>query len=90
MILLKKLARDSLVHFLLIGILVYGAFGLFGGEFRGKGVRAITVTQGEVKALTDQWARVESHSHRVGARGNAAQLRAHSYPVPGSHCHGTR
>ena len=56
--LLKKLARDSLVHFLLIGVLMYGAFGVFEGEFTRKGVRTITVTQGEVKALTDQWARV--------------------------------
>jgi hypothetical protein len=58
MILLKRLARDSLVHFLLIGILIYGVFGLFEDEFTEERGRTITVTQGEIKALTDQSRRV--------------------------------
>jgi hypothetical protein len=58
MILLKRLARDSLVHFLLIGILIYGAYGLLEGEFTEETARMITVTQAEIKALTDQSTRV--------------------------------
>jgi peptidyl-prolyl cis-trans isomerase C len=60
MTLLKKLARDPLVHFLLIGVLIYGAYGLFEGDSAEEDVRTITVTEGEIRALTDQWTRVWS------------------------------
>lgn len=53
MILLKKLARDALVHFLLIGILIYGIFGLLKSEPTEDPEHKITVTQGQIKALTD-------------------------------------
>jgi len=53
MIFLKRLARDSLVHFLTLGALVYGAFGLIKGELTEDSGRTITVTQREIKALID-------------------------------------
>lgn len=57
---LKKLALDPLVHFLLAGVLIYGAYGLFEDESAEESLRTINVTQGEIKALSDQWARVWS------------------------------
>ena len=57
---LKKLARDPLVHFLLVGVLIYGTYGLFEGDSIDESVRTITVTEGEINALSDQWTRVWS------------------------------
>lgn len=73
--LLKRLARDALFHFLLIGVLIYGVFGLLESEPADDPERKITVTQGEIKALTDQvtrlWNRVPNESE------TAATLRSY-------------
>ena len=58
MILLKRLARDFLVHFITVSALIYGAFGLLKAELTEDSGRTITVTQGGIKALTDRSKRV--------------------------------
>ena len=55
---LKKLIRDPLIHFLLIGASIYLAYGLLETESPDKYSRTVTVTSGEIQALTDQWTRL--------------------------------
>lgn len=55
---LKKLAREPLVHFLLIGVGIYAAYGMFGASEEEGDERRITVTAGDVQSLTDQWIRL--------------------------------
>lgn len=55
---LKAWAREPLVHFLLIGVLIYALFALFAGDSGSDDERTITVTAGDIQALTDQWTRV--------------------------------
>lgn len=55
-----RLARDPLIHFLVIGAGIYAAYGLLQGEPVAENARTVTVTQGEIQALTDQWTRLWS------------------------------
>ena len=55
---LKAWAREPLVHFLLIGVLIYALFGILAGDSGSDDERTITVTSGDIQALTDQWTRV--------------------------------
>ena len=57
---LKKLLRDPLVHFLLIGACIYAAYGLLETESPDEYSRTVTITSGEIQALTDQWTRLYS------------------------------
>ena len=50
--------KDPLIHFLLIGACIYGAYGLFAGEAADDEARTVTLTQGDIQALTDQWTRL--------------------------------
>ncbi len=52
---LKKLAGEPLLHFLLIGAGIYGIYGTIGDGDAGSDERVVTVTSGEIQALTDQW-----------------------------------
>jgi peptidyl-prolyl cis-trans isomerase C len=52
---LKKLAGEPLVHFLLIGACIYGAYGMFAAGESGNDERTVTVTSGEIEALASQW-----------------------------------
>jgi len=54
---LKKLAGEPLVHFLLIGAGIYGLYGIFAAGEAGNDERTVTVTSGEIQAMTDQWRR---------------------------------
>ncbi len=54
---LKRMAREPLVHFLLIGAGIYGIYGMFAAGEAGNDERTVTVTSGEIQALTDQWRR---------------------------------
>ena len=53
---LKKLVREPLVHFLLIGAGIYGLYGILGSSLEDENERAIIVSAGEIKARSDQWA----------------------------------
>ena len=55
---LKQLAREPLVHFLCIGAIIYALYALAAADDGGENERQITITAGEVKALTDQWTRL--------------------------------
>jgi peptidyl-prolyl cis-trans isomerase C len=52
---LKKMAREPLLHFLLIGAGIYGLYGLLAVDETGSDERIVTVTSGEIQSLTDQW-----------------------------------
>jgi hypothetical protein len=52
---LKKLVREPLVHFLLIGAGIYGLNGMFGSSLDAEDERTILVSAGEIKARSDQW-----------------------------------
>jgi hypothetical protein len=59
---LKALTREPLVHFLLIGVGIYGLYGFTNGISSG-GVdygdeRTITVSGGDLQALSDRWSQV--------------------------------
>ena len=54
---LKQLASEPLVHFLCIGAIIYGLYALSADD-GGDNERQITITAGELKALTDQWTRL--------------------------------
>ncbi len=59
----KKLAREPLIHFLLIGAGIYGIYGLYtGGGEDGDSERTVTVTSGEIQSLSDQWMRLWSRA----------------------------
>jgi peptidyl-prolyl cis-trans isomerase C len=54
------MARDPLLHFLLIGVGIYGLYGMFAvGEDRND-ERIVTVTSREIQSLADQWTKVRS------------------------------
>ena len=55
---LKQLASAPLVHFLLIASAIYGFYGIYGGAEESDNERTITVTSGEIQALTNQWTRL--------------------------------
>jgi len=55
---LRKLAREPLVHFLLIGVGIYAAYGLFAAGEDESDERRITVKATDVQALGDQWTRL--------------------------------
>ena len=57
---LKRLAREPLVHFLMIGAAIYGLYGAYGGGEDSSNERTVTVTSGEIQALTDRWTRLWS------------------------------
>ena len=52
---LRKLVREPLVHFLLIGVGVYAAYGLFAAGDEESDARRITVSAADIQALGDQW-----------------------------------
>ncbi len=52
-----KLAREPLVHFLLIGAGIYGLYGILGSNLDDDDERTIIVSAGEVKARSDQWSK---------------------------------
>ena len=51
---LKKLVREPLVHFLLIGAGIYALYGILGTSLDDEGERTIIVSAGEIKARSDQ------------------------------------
>jgi len=55
---LKNLAREPLVHFLLIGVGIYAAYGIFGAGEEAGDERRITVTARDIEELTDHWMRL--------------------------------
>jgi len=57
---LKKLAGEPLVHFLLIGGVIYGLYGVFAAGDGNDNPRTVVVTSDDIKALTDHWTRVWS------------------------------
>jgi hypothetical protein len=56
----KKLVREPLVHFLLIGAGIYGLYGIYAGGEDSDIERTVTVTSGEIQSLSDQWMRLWS------------------------------
>ncbi len=57
---LKQLARQPLIHFLLIGAGIYSLYGILGDGEEGDNERKVTVTAADTRALADQWMRVWS------------------------------
>jgi len=55
---LKRLIREPLVHFLLIGSGIYGFYGIYAGGDIIENERKVTVTAGDIQALADQWTRL--------------------------------
>lgn len=54
----KRLVRDPLIHFLLIGAGIYGAYAVLdSGPVEGD-ASTITVTREEIQSLTEQWTRL--------------------------------
>ncbi len=51
----QRLARDPLIHFLLIGAGIYGAYALLDKEPTIQDNNSLTITQEEIRALTEQW-----------------------------------
>ena len=57
---LKRLTREPLVHFLVIGAAIYALYGAYaGGEDSDYG-RTVVVTSSEIQSLTDRWTRLWS------------------------------
>ena len=54
---LKKLAREPLLHFLLIGAGIYGLYGIYAEGDDGDNARTITISSSEIRSLGDQWTR---------------------------------
>ena len=54
----RRLLRDPLIHFLLIGAAIYGSYSLLEDEPAQDDVRTVVITQEEIKALTEQWTRL--------------------------------
>jgi len=63
---LKQLARQPLIHFLLIGAGIYGLYGLFGSVQKDDDERIVTVTAADTQALADQWKRLWSRPPTEG------------------------
>jgi peptidyl-prolyl cis-trans isomerase C len=59
---LKKLAREPLVHFLLIGAGIYGLYGIYVGVEHSDNERTVTVSADDIQALANQWTRLWSRS----------------------------
>lgn len=55
---LKALAREPLVHFLLIGAGIYGLYGISSDAVDYGNDRTITVSAGDLQALSDRWSQV--------------------------------
>lgn len=55
---LKRLAREPLIHFMLLGAGIYAVYGAFEGGEESAGERKVTVTAGDIQALSDQWMRL--------------------------------
>jgi len=55
---LKQLAREPLVHFLLIGAGIYGLYGFLAGGNDTDDDRVVTVSAGDIQSLADQWTRL--------------------------------
>jgi len=55
---LRALAREPLVHFLLIGAGIYGLYGILSGGVDYGDERTITVSVGDLQALSDRWSQV--------------------------------
>ena len=53
-----RLLRDPLIHFLLIGAAIYGAYGLLDPATEAEDDRIITVSQAEIQSITGQWTRL--------------------------------
>ena len=54
----RLLLKDPLIHFLFIGALIYAAYGLLNDSEEEASPSTITVTQGEIQSLTEQWTRL--------------------------------
>ena len=54
---LKRMAREPLIHFLLIGAGIYGLYEIIGSGPDDEDERTIAVSANEIKALSNQWAR---------------------------------
>jgi peptidyl-prolyl cis-trans isomerase C len=57
---LKKIAREPLLHFLLIGAGIYGLYGLSAIDEAGNDERIVNVTSGKIQSLTDQFMKMRS------------------------------
>ena len=57
---LKRLAREPLVHFLVIGAAIYALYGVYAGGVDEGNERTVTVTASEIQSLTDRWTRLWS------------------------------
>ncbi len=57
---LKKLIHEPLLHFLLIGAGIYVLYGIYAGGEDSDNERTVTVTSGDIQALTNQWTRLWS------------------------------
>lgn len=55
---LKQLAREPLIHFLLIGAAIYALYGFYSGGGDDVDERMVTVTSGEIQSLADQFTRL--------------------------------
>ena len=55
---LKRLAREPLVHFLLIGAGIYGFYGFLASGNDSDDDRVVTVSAGDIQSLADQWTRL--------------------------------
>ena len=55
---LKALAREPLVHFLLIGAGIYGLYGISSDAVDYADERTITVSAGDLQALSDRWSQI--------------------------------
>ena len=52
---LRKLAGEPLVHFFVIGVLIYAAYAYTGGQTIEDDAKRITITTGEIAALESVW-----------------------------------
>jgi hypothetical protein len=51
----SEIARQPLLHFFVIGALIYAAYAFMGGEDAEESGRRITITEGEITWLSDVW-----------------------------------
>jgi peptidyl-prolyl cis-trans isomerase C len=54
---MKKWLKEPLLHFLVIGVGIYGLYGILGSSLDDEDERTIIVSTGEIKAISDQWTR---------------------------------
>ena len=54
---MKKWLKEPLLHFLMIGVGIYGLYGILGSSLDDEDERTIIVSSGEIKAISDQWTR---------------------------------